>query len=236
MWRQFLADSKIIVALDFEREIDALRLVDQLDPFRCKLKIGKQMFTRSGPAFVKTLVEKGFKVFLDLKFHDIPNTVQKSCQAAKDLGVWMVNVHALGGGQMVCAARVGLGDFPDKPLLTAVTVLTSHDQQSLSEIGFSGDIPTAVRKLAKLALENGADGVVSSAHEILDIRAETREDFLIVTPGIRLPGDRSHDQKRIMTPKDAITSGANYLVIGRSITKSNDPMSVIEKIERDMTA
>ena len=230
-----MIDAKIIVALDYADISKAYRLIDQLDAERCKLKVGKEMFTRFGPSFVQKLVKDGFKVFLDLKFHDIPNTVRKSCEAACDLGVWMVNVHALGGAEMICAARLGLGNSSGAPLLTAVTILTSHDHNSLSEIGLVSDIPTEVKRLGKLAYENGADGVVCSAHEVGLIRETTSQEFLAVTPGIRLPEDSPADQKRVMTPKSAIINGSNYLVIGRSISESAEPMSVIQQIEKEIS-
>ena len=230
-----MIDTKIIVALDYADISKAYELIDQLDPERCKLKVGKEMFTRFGPSFVQRLVENQFKVFLDLKFHDIPNTVRKSCEAACDLGVWMVNVHAFGGAEMVRAARLGVGDSTGRPLLTAVTVLTSHDHSSLSEIGINSDIPSQVGRLGRLAYENGADGVVCSAHEVEAIKEATSRGFLAVTPGIRLPKDSPADQKRIMTPKSAIISGSNYLVIGRSISESAKPMSVIQEIEKEIS-
>jgi orotidine-5'-phosphate decarboxylase len=230
-----MIDTKIIVALDYADMAKAHELINQLDPERCKLKVGKEMFTRFGPSFVQKLVKNGFKVFLDLKFHDIPNTVRKSCEAACDLGVWMVNVHALGGAEMIRAARRGIGNSTDRPLLTAVTILTSHDQNSLAEIGLGGDIPAEVRRLGRLACENGADGVVCSAHEVEVIRETTSQEFLAVTPGIRLLTDSPADQKRIMTPKSAIIKGANYLVIGRSISESAEPMSVIQEIEKEIS-
>ena len=230
-----MIDAKIIVALDYADISKAYELIDQLDPERCKLKVGKEMFTRFGPSFVQRLIKNDFKVFLDLKFHDIPNTVRKSCEAACDLGVWMVNIHAFGGAEMIRAARLGVGNSTGRPLLTAVTILTSHDHDSLAEIGFLNDIPTEVRRLGKLAYENGADGVVCSAHEVGVIRETTSQEFLAVTPGIRLPKDSPADQKRIMTPKNAIISGSNYLVIGRSISESAKPMSVIQEIEKEIS-
>ena len=230
-----MIDTKIIVALDFADISKAYELIDQLDPERCKLKVGKEMFTRFGPSFVQKLVENEFKVFLDLKFHDIPNTVRKSCEAACDLGVWMINIHALGGAEMIRAARLGVGNSTGRPLLTAVTILTSHNHNSLSEIGLVSDIPNEVRRLGKLAYENGADGVVCSAHEIEVIREATSEEFVVVTPGIRLLNDNPADQKRIMTPRSAIIKGSNYLVIGRSISESAEPMNVIQEIEKDIS-
>ena len=231
-----MIDTKIIVALDYTDISKAYGLIDQLDPDRCKLKVGKEMFTRFGPSFVQKLVKIGFKVFLDLKFHDIPNTVRKSCEAACDLGVWMVNVHALGGADMIRAARLGVGSSTGRPLLTAVTILTSHDHDSLAEIGFLSDIPTEVRRLGKLAYENGADGVVCSAHEVGVIRETTSQKFLAVTPGIRLPKDSPADQKRVMTPKNAIISGSNYLVIGRPITGAQDMASAAKSILEEALA
>lgn len=233
---------KIIVALDFTNEQEALEFVDQLDPTTCRLKVGKAIFTRSGPAFVKKLISKGFDIFLDLKFYDIPHQVNLACRAATELGVWMIDVHALGGKRMLQAAREGvmsaLSDNPSlkKPLLIAVTILTSFDEADLLEIGLAPPTALHVLKLAQLTQEAGLEGVVCSAQEASILREKMGPDFTLVTPGIRLK-KASHDkdnddQRRIVTPTDAIQMGADYLVVGRPITQSDHPMAVINEIQK----
>lgn len=223
----------LIVALDFADLKSANDLVERLDPTRCRLKVGKEMFTRFGPSFITSIVKKGFDVFLDLKFHDIPNQVAGACLAAADLGVWMLNVHALGGMKMLEAAKNAIASVPGKrPLLIAVTLLTSLDESELKAIGLKPSVKENVLNLALLANNAGLDGVVCSAEEAAYLRAEIGENFLLVTPGIRLAQDNRDDQKRIMTPRDAIASGVDYLVIGRPITKSPDPLAVIADIEK----
>lgn len=229
-------DSKIIVALDYPDAESALNLVSKLEPDMCKLKVGKELFTRAGPLFVEALVSKGFDVFLDLKFHDIPNTVAKACQAAADLGVWMLNVHALGGRDMLCAARDAISNLENKPLLIAVTVLTSMDDAALSEVGIQQSVREQVLQLAKLTKSSGLDGVVCSAREADLLRAELGEDFTLVTPGIRLADSDTDDQKRVMTPRHAIEKGANYLVIGRPITQAKSPLEVISSISDEIVS
>jgi orotidine-5'-phosphate decarboxylase len=226
--------SRIIVALDFPEAESALACVKLLSPQACKLKVGKELFTAQGPAFVNTLVRQGFDVFLDLKFHDIPNTVARACAAAANLGVWMLNVHALGGPAMLRAAREALGDDGERPLLIAVTVLTSMADADLQAIGIQESAAQTVYRLARLAREGGADGVVCSAQEAGTIRDRFGENFLRVTPGIRLADGSADDQKRIMTPALAVQNGASYLVIGRPVTRAADPSSVLRRIEREL--
>lgn len=226
-----MKDKNIVVALDFDKQADALELVDRLDPSLCRLKIGKEMFTHFGPDFVKQIHAKGFDVFLDLKFHDIPNTVAKAVKAAADLGVWMVNVHASGGTRMMEAARKILEPYGDKaPLLIAVTVLTSMSEDDLLDLGITKSPEEQVNFLAGLAHKAGMDGVVCSAQEASMLRANYEQDFNLVTPGIRTADASSDDQKRIMTPERAVQAGADYLVIGRAITKSSDPIAIIKAI------
>jgi len=225
-----MSESKIIVALDYPDPLSALTFVDQIEPAICKLKVGKELFTRAGPEFVRVLVEKGYDVFLDLKFHDIPNTVKNACHAAADLGVWMLNVHASGGRAMLEAAVEGRDKSQHNPFLIAVTVLTSMDNQALEEIGVSHDAPTQVLRLAQLVHDCRLDGVVCSAQEATLLRKQHAPPFLLVTPGIRLENNAMGDQKRVMTPQNAMAAGASYLVIGRPITQSDKPISVLNNI------
>ena len=225
----------IIVALDFAAEAPALALAERLDPARCRLKVGKELFTRLGPAFVERLQRLGFEIFLDLKFHDIPNTVAAACAAAADRGVWMVNVHVSGGRAMMEAARERLSQYERPPLLIGVTVLTSLDRADLDAIGCPGEPRERVLALATLAHESGLDGIVCSPLEAAPVRAALGPDFRLVTPGLRPAGSASGDQKRIMTPAEALAAGADYLVIGRPITQAPDPLSVIEEIDRSCT-
>jgi len=226
----------IIVGLDVENKTKALAIVDQLDPKKCRLKVGKEMFTRYGPDFIKALIAKGFDIFLDLKYHDIPNTVARACVAAAELGVWMVNVHAAGGAQMMQAAREALDSFPaKKPLLIGVTILTSLSQSDLEEIGFTGTVESNVLRLAKLCQHSGLDGVVCSAQEAALLRKEMNNDFCLVTPGIRPAGTDLGDQKRVMTPAQAIDLGANFLVIGRPVTQAENPGFIVDKIDQEIS-
>ncbi|NOR42201.1 MAG: orotidine-5'-phosphate decarboxylase [Gammaproteobacteria bacterium] len=225
--------SKIIVALDFSTEHDVMELVDRIEPSMCRLKVGKELFTRCGPALVKKLVDKKFDVFLDLKFHDIPNTVAKACSAAADLGVWMINVHALGGEKMMSAARQALSD-DNAPLLLAVTWLTSSGQSELDALGIKAEPQEMVSRLAKMAYNSGMSGVVCSAQEASVLRRDFGEEFLLVTPGIRLLDSKQDDQCRVVTPKKAIEDGASYLVIGRPITQAEDPCKVLRTINQDI--
>ncbi|MGI5309873.1 orotidine-5'-phosphate decarboxylase [Rheinheimera sp. WS51] len=221
----------IVVALDFEKKSDALNLVSQLDPSLCRLKVGKEMFTHFGPEFITELQSRKFDIFLDLKFHDIPNTVAKAVTAAADLGVWMVNVHASGGSKMMMAAREALTRFGnDKPLLIAVTILTSMEQSDLAELGFNVSIAEQVMRLAKLTQQSGLDGVVCSAHEAVQLKQLLGKSFNLVTPGIRPVTSSVDDQKRIMTPSQALTAGVDYMVIGRPITKADNPLNALNSI------
>ncbi len=224
----------IIVALDYAAETPALALVEQLDPRHCRLKVGKELFTRCGPAFVETLHQRGFEVFLDLKFHDIPNTVAAACAAAADLGVWMVNIHVSGGLRMMEAARARLSGLDNPPLLIGVTVLTSFDAQDLAAIGCAGDPRERVVTLARLAARAGLAGVVCSPLEAALVRAELGADCVLVTPGVRPLGAAVDDQKRVMTPARALAAGADYLVIGRPITQAPDPGAALLDIEQSL--
>lgn len=226
-----IKESKVIVALDYNQESDALKFVDSVDPSLCRLKVGKEMFTYFGPAFVKKLIERRFEVFLDLKFHDIPNTVASAVRAAAELGVWMVNVHASGGAKMMTAAREILEPYgSDAPLLTAVTVLTSMDQEQLAAVGIERQVRDQVCLLAQLAGKCGLDGVVCSAKEAPMLRQIMGKDFLLVTPGIRPLNVAVGDQSRVVTPKQAVLNGSSYLVIGRPITRAEDPNEVLRQI------
>ena len=222
---------RIIVALDFPSDQPALAMVDQLDPAKCRLKVGKELFTRSGPALVRDLQNRGFDVFLDLKFHDIPNTTSAAVAAAADLGVWMVNVHASGGEKMMTACRDRLESFgKDRPLLIAVTVLTSMGPEDLAGIGITDSPEAQVSRLATLTRNCGLDGVVCSAQEAPALKAEQGKDFKLVTPGIRPLSADKGDQQRIMTPTEALKAGSDYLVIGRPITQAADPLAALEAI------
>lgn len=234
-----MVDPKVIVALDYDNERSALDFVSRLNPSSCNLKVGKELFTAAGPQFVEKLVAADFRVFLDLKFHDIPNTTAKAVLAATNLGIWMVNVHASGGRVMMEHVVEELDKLPasiKRPVLIGVTVLTSIDEAQLRDIGLSCTPQDQVLRLAKLAKESGLDGVVSSAQEASLIKKELGKDFLNVTPGIRPQGADLGDQKRVMTPTKAIEAGADYLVIGRPITKAADPCLVLEQINQELAA
>lgn len=226
------SDSRIIVALDFPDERSTLALLQQLDPGLCRVKVGKELFTRCGPTLVKRIMEEGFEVFLDLKFHDIPNTVAGAVSAAAELGVWMVNVHASGGRAMLEAARRACESSP--VLLTAVTVLTSLGAEDLAEVGIAVDPATQVRRLAQLSAACGLDGVVCSAMETAMLRQLLGDDFLLVTPGIRPAGDSVGDQQRIATPRGAIAMGSSYLVIGRPVTQAADPAARLRELRQEI--
>jgi len=231
----FEKSKKILIALDYDDQQAALDFVKQLSPDSCRLKVGKEMFTYFGPAFVKELIDLGFDVFLDLKFHDIPNTVAKAVTAAAKMGVWMVNVHASGGFEMMSKAKQALAPFGDKaPLLIAVTVLTSMDETELKRLGVEKKPQEQVIYLAKLAKEAGLDGVVCSAQEAQQLKAELGAGFKLVTPGIRPVGSDAGDQKRIMTPKQAIDAGSDYLVIGRPITQADNPVTVLADVNKSI--
>lgn len=225
---------RIIVALDYAEAQPALELVDRLDPGLCRLKVGKELFTAAGPDLVRRLVDGGFDVFLDLKFHDIPHTVQKAVAAAASLGVWMVNVHALGGSEMLRAARDALESVDRPPKLIAVSLLTSMSQHNLEEIGIEKPVQQEVLDLTRLALDAGLDGMVCSAREAELLRREFGEAPLLVTPGIRPRGSDRDDQQRIMTPAAALQAGSSYLVIGRPITRSEDPLASLRDIEQSL--
>lgn len=228
-------DPRIIVALDFPSEQPALALADSLDPLKCRLKVGKELFTRSGPSLVRALQDRGFEVFLDLKFHDIPNTTSAAVAAAADLGVWMVNVHASGGEAMMTACRRRLDSYGDqRPLLIAVTVLTSMTEAEFAGIGLQGSAEDQVSRLAALTAKSGLDGVVCSAQEAARLKAEQGSDFKLVTPGIRPASASAGDQQRIMTPSAALAAGSDYLVIGRPITQAQDPLAALEAIHREI--
>lgn len=233
-----MVDTKgpLIVALDFDTATEALDLVDLLDPDTCRVKVGKQLFTREGPAILKALGARGFDVFLDLKFHDIPNTVANACVAAAEQGAWMVNVHASGGSRMMVAARDALAKLSNPPKLIAVTVLTSMAPEDLSETGIPASPMERVLLLAELAQQAGMDGVVCSAQEAQQLRARLGPDFDLVTPGIRLPEDNVGDQRRVLSPSDALAAGANYLVVGRPITAASDPAGALEHIRSSIEA
>lgn len=228
--------SLIFVALDYSDAASAWPLIDQLSPQQCGLKVGKELFTAAGPEFVKALVQRGFKVFLDLKFHDIPNTVGKAVRAAAELGVWMVNVHASGGRRMLEAARAAVADMPNKPLVIAVTVLTSMTAEDLQEVGIEVSPEQHVLRLAKLTKQAGLDGVVCSAWEAAAIAEHCGAGFIRVTPGIRPVGAEQGDQRRIMTPKEAAALGIEVLVIGRPITQATDPVAALAAINQSLTA
>jgi len=225
--------SPVIVALDFPGEGETLALVDQLDPALCRVKVGKELFTRCGPALVTKLVDKKFDVFLDLKYHDIPNTVAHACEAAADLGVWMLNVHALGGEKMMCAAKEALS-ASDSPLLIAVTWLTSSGQNEIDALGLQTTPQEFVLRLAAMTQNAGLDGVVCSAQEAPVLRQNMSDDFLLVTPGIRLADAKQDDQNRVVTPSKAMEDGSSYLVIGRPITQAKDPCKVLLTIISDL--
>ncbi|WP_118865363.1 orotidine-5'-phosphate decarboxylase [Haemophilus haemolyticus] len=223
--------SKIIVALDYEKEAEALALVDQIDPSLCRLKVGKEMFTTLGINFVKQLHQRNFDVFLDLKYHDIPNTVARAIRSAADLGVWMVDLHASGGLRMMEEAKRILEPYgKDAPLLIAVTVLTSMEDLDLLQIGINASPMEQVLRLAHLTQRAGLDGVVCSPQEVEILRNACGEDFKLVTPGIRPIGSDFGDQRRVMTPTAAIRAGSDYLVIGRPITKADNPAEVLRSI------
>ena len=229
-----MSDPRIIIALDYANSRDALALADQIDPTQARVKVGKELFTRAGPEIVTALVDRNFDVFLDLKYHDIPNTVAKACAAATDLGVWMLNVHALGGAAMMTAAKAAIGTHANAPLLIAVTLLTSMDQHTFQQIGLQGTMADTVQTLATLAKDSGLDGVVCSAQEATRLQSALGHDFCLVTPGIRPAGSQQGDQHRIMTPQQALDAGSHYLVIGRPITAAADPMQALNAIKASL--
>ncbi|MCQ1057710.1 orotidine-5'-phosphate decarboxylase [Photobacterium sp. ZSDE20] len=230
-----MLDPKVIVALDYPSQDEAFAFVDRIEPGSCRLKVGKEMFTFFGPDFVRKLHDRGHSVFLDLKFHDIPNTCSRAVAAAADLGVWMVNVHASGGERMMTASREILEPFgKDRPLLIGVTVLTSMEASDLQGIGITAEPKDHVLNLARLTKNSGLDGVVCSAHESTMLKTELGSEFKLVTPGIRPAGSSAGDQRRVMTPVEAVQAGSDYLVIGRPITKAADPAAVLAEINKTL--
>lgn len=228
---------RLIVALDFPSEHSALALVDSLDPTMCRLKVGKELFTRTGPGLIRELHARDFEVFLDLKFHDIPNTTSAAVAAAADLGVWMVNVHASGGEKMMAACRDRLEAFGKaRPLLIAVTVLTSMSAEDLAGIGVNSSPEHQVSRLATLTRNCGLDGVVCSAQEAPLLKREQGTEFKLITPGIRPSSASKGDQQRVMTPCDAIKAGSDYLVVGRPITQAEDPLAALQTIHNEISA
>jgi orotidine-5'-phosphate decarboxylase len=230
-----MTNTRVIVALDYPQQQLAMNLIDQLEPDQCRLKVGKEMFTRLGPTFVETLVNRGFDVFLDLKFHDIPNTVAAACEAAADLGVWMMNVHASGGRRMMEAAVERLANRQQRPLLIGVTILTSLAQDDIEEVGYAGTPADNVMRLANLAESSGLDGVVCSPKESAMIREQVSDTFALVTPGVRPASAALDDQKRVMTPGDAMLAGSTYLVVGRPITAAPDPLAALAAINAEVS-
>jgi orotidine-5'-phosphate decarboxylase len=234
-----MSDPKVIIALDFPEAAPALILADKLQPSLCRLKVGKELFTATGPALLERLMNRGFEIFLDLKFHDIPNTTAQACKAAAGLGVWMINVHALGGRKMLEAAREAIANTARRPKLIAVTLLTSMAQEDLAGLGIDATPAEMVLRLASMARDSGLDGVVSSAQEAALLRKQCGPDFCLVTPGIR-PAHASaisvnrDDQSRVMTPQAALRAGANYLVIGRPITQAADPLQTLLDINMEI--
>ncbi|EGT3571604.1 orotidine-5'-phosphate decarboxylase [Citrobacter amalonaticus] len=228
-------DSPVVVALDYNNRDHALAFVDRIDPRECRLKVGKEMFTLFGPQLVRDLQQRGFDIFLDLKFHDIPNTAAHAVAAAADLGVWMVNVHASGGARMMTAAREALLPFgKDAPLLIAVTVLTSMEASDLADIGVTLSPAEHAERLAALTQKCGLDGVVCSAQEAMRFKQAFGHDFKLVTPGIRPQGSAAGDQRRIMTPEQALAAGVDYMVIGRPVTQSDDPAQTLKAINASL--
>jgi orotidine-5'-phosphate decarboxylase len=229
-----MSGPRVIVALDFPDAEPARALVRRLDPALCRVKVGKELFGVAGPALVRELAGAGFDVFLDLKYHDIPNTVAGACRAAVAAGAWMVNVHAAGGRAMLDAARAAIDGAPRRVLLLAVTVLTSMSDADLHDIGVSGNVDDTVLRLATLAQACGLDGVVCSAREASLLRRHCGPDFVLVTPGIRPAQDAAGDQKRVVTPAAAVAAGADYLVIGRPITQAPDPLAALHRIVEEL--
>jgi len=229
-----MQDKPIIVALDYADAAGALAMASRLDPQLCRVKVGKELFTAAGPDVVRQLVGRGFDVFLDLKYHDIPNTVAGACRAAAKLGAWMLDVHASGGEAMMRAAREAVAGNARVPLVIGVTVLTSLGDNELAQIGFRSNAGETVLALAKLAKACGLDGVVCSAREAPRLRSALGPGFALVTPGIRLPGDDPGDQARTATPLEAISLGADYLVVGRPITSAADPVAALHRIRESI--
>jgi len=230
-----IIDPKVIVALDTTDARQALEFAAKTSPDLCKLKVGKELFTSTGPQLVEKLVDQGFDVFLDLKFHDIPNTVKKAVYAASQLGVWMINVHAIGGQAMLAAAREAVEMAGNRrPFLIAVSVLTSLSDDDMSQLGINRSIADQVEMLTRLSIEAGLDGMVCSAKEVSLLRQKFGPEPLLVTPGIRPAGADNDDQQRVMTPAQAIAEGSSYLVIGRPITQHEDPAEALAEINQSL--
>ena len=229
-----MSDPKIIVALDYPNALLALELVARLEPALCRLKVGIELFTTARPRLIEQLMQRGFEIFLDLKFHDIPNTTAQACKAAAELGVWMVNVHALGGRKMMEAAREAMSLYNQSPKLIAVTLLTSMAQEDLTDLGIAVTPADMVLRLAMLARDSGLDGVVCSAREAALLRQHCGSEFCLVTPGIRSADAVADDQSRIMTPSAALNQGADYLVIGRPITRAVDPLQALQSFVKQI--
>lgn len=227
-------EPRIIVALDFPDAKGALALAQRLDPQQCRVKVGKELYTAAGPSLVEQLQRSGFGVFIDLKYHDIPNTVAGACTAAARLGVWMINVHALGGRAMMTAAREAVAKAGKPPKLVAVTLLTSMGPADMADVGIAGGPQDAVARLARLAQSCGLDGVVCSPQEAADLRRQCGKDFLLVTPGTRPADSGQDDQQRVATPREAVAAGADYLVIGRPITRAPDPIVALRAIQAEI--
>ncbi len=227
---------RLVVALDYPSAEPALALARRLTPARCRLKVGSELFVREGPVLVRALVDLGYAVFLDLKFHDIPNTVAAACRAAAALDVWMVNVHALAGGAALAAAREAVSAAPRPPLLVAVTVLTSHGAGDLAELGLDAQPERLAERLAALAQRHGLDGAVCSAREATALRRQLPSEFRLVTPGIRPEWAVAGDQRRVVTPRRALQAGADYLVVGRPVTGAGDPLAALARIEEELQA
>jgi len=224
-------DLQIFVALDCSSELEAQKITNKLDPEYCGIKVGKELFTAVGPKIIDYIHNKGFKVFLDLKYHDIPNTVKKACNNAADLGVYMLNVHAMGGSEMMLSAKEGVDQSYNKPVLIGVTILTSHNEKSLKNIGYDKPINHYIKNLALNVADCGLDGVVCSANDLNILRPILPKNFHLVTPGIRLNNSKKHDQQRVSSPEDAKILGSTMLVIGRSITEDPNPLEVLKKIQ-----
>ena len=223
----------VIVALDFANEADTLAFVRRLSPDLCRLKIGKELFTATGRRLAEALINQGFQLFLDLKYHDIPNTVAAACRVAADMGVWMVDMHTAGGRRMMEAAAEAVANHRQRPLLIGVTILTSMEQADLNELGLTAPIADWASRWAALAQQSGLDGVVCSPHEAATLRRQRGSEFVLVTPGIRPnPGGNQDDQRRIMPPAQALAAGSSYLVMGRPITQAPDPAAVLAEINR----
>ena len=226
---------QIFVALDCSSEFDAHKIINKLNPEFCGIKVGKELFTAVGPKIIDYIHNKKFKVFLDLKYHDIPNTVKKACKNAADLGVYMLNVHAMGGSEMMLSAKEGVDQSQNRSILIGVTILTSHDQKSLRDICYDKPINHYIKNLALNVADCGLDGVVCSANDLNTLKPILPENFHLITPGIRLNNDKKHDQQRVSSPEDAKTLGSTMLVIGRSITEDPNPLKVLKEIQLQLT-